>query len=309
MYRRRIVPATLAISLVAAIVGAAAAAPFPARIALPPGFMPEGITSGPGPTIYVGSLAGGAIWRGSVVTGGGDVFVDPVPGRTAVGTEYEAGADRLWVAGGPGPTSEVRVYDASSGNLLQTYPFSPAGFLNDLVVTGDAVYVTDSANAWLNVIPLGPGGSLADPADAFMLPLAGIDVVAGEFNLNGIVEVGGWLVVVQSNTGLLFRVDPATGQATEIATDGIELTFGDGLEFQGSRLYVVRNQVETIAVLDLAADLSSATLLGEITAPDDLDVPTTATVAAGRLWAVNARFGTTDPQPAAYWVTRLPARP
>ncbi len=309
MHRRRIVPATLAISLAAVLAGSAAAAPFPSQIPLPPGFMPEGITSGPGPTIYVGSLAGGAIWKGSVVSGVGDVFVAPIAGKTAVGTEYEAGADRLWVAGGGGPTSEVRVYDASSGGLLATYPFSPAGFLNDLVVTRDAVYVTDSANAWLNVIPLGTDGSLPGAAETFMLPLTGIDVIAGQFNLNGIVEVGGWLVVVQSNTGLLFRVDPATGGATQILTDGIELTFGDGLEFHGSRLYVVRNQVETIAVLDLAPDLSSATLLGEITAPDDLDVPTSATGAAGRLWAVNARFGTPDPQPAPYWVTRLPARP
>jgi hypothetical protein len=309
MQRPRIAPAALAISLAAVLAGSAAAAPFPSQIPLPPGFMPEGITSGPGPTIYVGSLAGGAIWKGNVVSGDGNVFVGPVAGNTAVGTEYEAGADRLWVAGGPGPASEVRVYDASSGDLLETYPFSPAGFLNDLVVTDQAVYVTDSANAWLDVIPLGEGGSLPDPADTFMLPLTGIDVVANQFNLNGIVEVGGWLVVVQSNTGLLFRIDPATGDASRIATEGIALTFGDGLEIHGPRLYVVRNQVETIAVLDLAADVSSATLLGEITAPADLDVPTTATVAAGRLWVVNARFGTTDPQPAPYWVTRLPARP
>jgi hypothetical protein len=38
-------------------------------------------------------------------------------------------------------------------------------------------------------------------------------------------------------------------------------------------------------------------------------VPATATVVAGRLWAVNARFGTPDPQPADYWISQLPARP
>ena len=74
-------------------------------------------------------------------------------GGAATGVEYEARANRLWVAGGP--TGTVRVYDASSGDLLRQYTFSPAGFLNDLVVTRDAVYVTDSFNAWLDVIPLG----------------------------------------------------------------------------------------------------------------------------------------------------------
>jgi hypothetical protein len=39
-----------------------------------------------------------------------------------------------------------------------------------------------------------------------------------------------------------------------------------------------------------------------------LDVPTTATLAAGRLWAVNARFGTPVTPDTEFWI-RLPARP
>jgi hypothetical protein len=41
----------------------------------------------------------------------------------------------------------------------------------------------------------------------------------------------------------------------------------------------------------------------------DLDVPATATIASGALWAVNARFGVADPATAEYWVTPLPLRP
>jgi hypothetical protein len=33
------------------------------------------------------------------------------------------------------------------------------------------------------------------------------------------------------------------------------------------------------------------------------DVPSTIALVRGELYAVNARFGTTDPQPAPYWVT------
>jgi hypothetical protein len=58
-------------------------------------------------------------------------------GTFGVGTEYEADANRLWVAGGPtGPGS--RCLDASSGELLQTYDSLRPGFLNDLVVTDTA---------------------------------------------------------------------------------------------------------------------------------------------------------------------------
>ena len=163
----------LAMVLTMAVAPVAAADQFPARIDLPPSWSPEGITAGAGTTIYVGSLAGGAVWAGDVRTGSGDVLVPPW-GGAATGVDYEEAANRLWVAGGP--TGTVRVYDASSGDLLRQYSFSPAGFLNDLVVTEDAVYVTDSFNAWLDVIPLGPDGALPEPADVTTLPLTGITV-------------------------------------------------------------------------------------------------------------------------------------
>jgi hypothetical protein len=42
----------------------------------------------------------------------------------------------------------VRVYDASSGALLATYQPPGAGLLNDVAVTREAVYVTDSTSPW-----------------------------------------------------------------------------------------------------------------------------------------------------------------
>ena len=302
MPRRLILALTglLAALMIAAPV--AAASPFPTRIQLPLGWMPEGITAGDDNTIYVGSMAGGGVWAGDVRTGQGDVLVQPW-GGAAVGVDFEAGANRLWVAGGT--TGTVRVYDATSGDLLEAYSFSPAGFLNDLVVADDAVYVTDSRNAWLDVIPLGPDGALPDPADVTMLPLDGITFEPG-FNTNGIVFTRGWLLVVDSFTGGLFRVDPATGQATEVSTGGASVANGDGLELRGSTLYVVRNASQVVEVFRLGPGLTSATPLGQITDEDNLSVPTTAAFQAGALWVVNARFGIAT---ADYWVTRLPANP
>lgn len=279
---------------------------FPPRIDLPNGWAPEGVTAGRGTTIYVGSLANGAIWKGDVKTGRGRVLVPGVTGNVAVGVDYEKGAGRLWVVGGP--TGKVRVYNARTGALLKEYTFSPAGFLNDLVVTKHAVYVTDSNLQQLDVIPLGRHGRLPDPSKVKTLPLSGdIAFVANEFNANGIVARHGWLIVVQSNTGLLFRVNPVTGVTRKIDLGSASVASGDGLELHGSTLYVVRNSNQ-VDVFKLGRSLRSARFKGTITSTG-LDVTTTTALVAGRLWVVNARFSTPVTPTTEYWISRLPARP
>src|SRR5688572_27994498 len=114
-------------------------ADLPTRIDLPPGFQPEGIESF-GPWLFDGGLQDGAIWRGSAVTGQGDILVEGVAGRMATGLHLDRWG-RLWVAGAS--TGTVRVYDALSGDPLQTYTFSGTGFLNDLDISRNAVYITD----------------------------------------------------------------------------------------------------------------------------------------------------------------------
>ena len=236
-----IVALVLALGAFAAPV--AAASPFPSRIDLPSGWMPEGITAGRGNTIYVGSLAGGGVWKGDVRTGRGDVLV-PAWGGAAAGVEYEAGANRLWVAGGP--TGTVRVYDATTRDLLRQYTFSPAGFLNDLVVTQDAVYVTDSFNAWLDVIPLGPPrpasrrGRRHDPAadrDRHSRPASSTRTASSPRAAGS-----SWSTRSPAACSASIR---ATGVATPISTGGVSVANGDGLELRGSTLFVVRNANDT----------------------------------------------------------------
>jgi hypothetical protein len=290
---------------------------FPDQIDLPNGFFPEGIESGRGTSVFVGSLIDGAIWRGDLRTGSGSVFTKPGDqgqGRISVGIAYEASRNRLWVAGG-GPgfgagVGDVRVYDASSGALLATFlPPEPAGALNDVAITHDAVYVTDSFKAQLVKIPLPSDGSLPSEDAATLLPVTGdFHQTPDVANLNGIVAKSGVLIVAQSSTGKLFRVDPATGIAKEIDLgDTPPLSNADGLELRGHLLYVVRN-TNVVTVVRLGSQLAAGTVLGNITDPG-LDVPTTATVVAGRLWAVNARFGTGPTPDTEYWITQLPLRP
>lgn len=292
--------AALATTLAAGL--AAAAAPFPSTIALPNGWLPEGVDSN-GTSIWSGSRADGSIWLGSLRTGQGDILVDGATGP-AVGIDYEPANERLWVAGGP--SGEVRVYDAWTGEHLATYDFT-AGFLNDVIVTDEAAYITDSVVQQLIVIPLGANGSLPAAEDTVAMPLTGDLVYEAGFNINGIAAKGDWLVLVQSNTGLLFRTDPATGETFVIEGD-YDATAGDGIELRGTTLWVVRNQLNLVAVLRLDGGLTMATEVGTISDPD-LDIPTTATIAAGSLWAVNARF-TTPPTPdTTYAIVRLQLTP
>jgi sugar lactone lactonase YvrE len=272
------------------------------RIDLPPGWQPEGIATD-GAMLYVGSLADGAIWRGDPETGTGETLVHGTEGSVGVGLEYEAAADRLWVAGGG--TGEVRAYDVATGELLESYPVEGAGFLNDVAVTATAAYVTDSSAASLVVIPIGTDRSLGAPEDVSLLELGGdYEHVPEAFNLNGIVASGDQLLAVQSATGTLYRIDPASGDATVVDTGGYALNNGDGLEVRDGELYVVRNQDGLIAVLALAEGLHAAELVTELTSPD-FDVPTTVAITADSLWAANARFGTEPGPETEYWISRL----
>ncbi len=69
----------------------------------------------------------------------------------------------------------------------------------------------------------------------------------------------------------------------ELGGAGLPLIDADGLELHVHKLYAVRNTNNLVAFLRLGSQFPSGIVLGEITDPG-LDIPTTATVAAGRLW-------------------------
>lgn len=296
----------LGASLVAAPAEAKHARSAPETIPLPDGWQPEGITTD-GKDLFVGSLADGALWRTSPRTGEGEVLAEGAEGRVAVGIEHDRRRDLVWVAGGP--TAEVRAHDADTGEVLATYAFPGTNrFLNDLVVTRDGVWVTDSNNQELAVVPLGPGRGLPAADAATTLPLTGDLVYQPGFNLNGIAAVRGALLAVQSNTGTLFRIDPATGETDAVDLGGASLTTGDGIEpGRGGQVFVVRNRLNRIADVRLERDLTEGEVVRELT-DDDFDVPTTAALVRGSLWAVNARFGTPPTPTTSYDVVRVGLR-
>src|SRR5574341_464685 len=152
--RRRSLLALLLITLSLAMIGGTSAAPFPEVIPLPDGFQPEGIASGNGTIFYVGSIPTGEIYRGDLQTGEGAVLVPPQAGRNAIGLKFDARTGLLFVAGGP--TGAAYVYDAESGEskaAIQLTTASPT-FINDVVITEDAAYFTDSSQPFIYKVSL-----------------------------------------------------------------------------------------------------------------------------------------------------------
>ena len=295
------------IVLAATLVAQAAfAAPnFPPSISLPDGWSPEGIVAGHGTVIYSGSLAGGGIYAADARTGVGQVLVPGQAGRVAVGLAFDRRSNYLFAAGGP--TGSASVYNAANGAHIATFQLtSPPSFINDVIVTRSAAYFTNSSAPFLYRLPLGPGGSLSPATSVETIPLTGDYEQVPGFNANGIVATadGAALIVVHSTRGELYRVDPATGVATLIDLDGASLSNGDGMLLEGNTLYVVRNRLNRIEVIDLEPDLSAGTVVETITSPE-FDVPTTITRVGRALYVVNARFGTPPTPDTAYSIIRV----
>jgi sugar lactone lactonase YvrE len=267
----------------------------PTTLNLPNGFQPEGIAIGVLPFAFFGSRATGDLFRVNLITGDGQIFSQG-PGTPSLGMKVDLRA-RLFVAGGTG--GNARVVNAVNGNVLASFTFATAPtFVNDVVLTGDAAWFTDSLRPVLYKVPLGPLGQLPAQAAVQTVPLTGAYVhVPGAFNGNGIARTpdGRALLIVQTVTGLVFRVDPATGATTTVDLGGYVVTNGDGLLLVGHTLYAVQNQNNKVAVFDLNAAGTKGTLVKTITDPR-FDVPTAVAVFGNRLYLPNARF-TTPPTP------------
>jgi hypothetical protein len=205
-----------------------------------------------------------------------------------------------FVAGGP--FGNATVYDSATGATLAEYQLTTAPFLttlvNDVIVTRQAAYFTDSFQPFLYRVPLGPAGALPDPGVVQEIALGGdFDHAPGQINANGIDATpnGKWLVVVNYSLGTLYRVEPDTGTAVQIDLGGDTLPYGDGILLDGKTLYVLQNEFNHIAVVDLEPDLLSGTVVRQITDADYFKIPTTIAEFGNDLYAVNARFDVAAP--------------
>lgn len=307
-----------AISMLSALPLDAADNPFPGMVFTQPGSPPEGFTIGKGHTAYQGSLDG-SIYRADLRSGKGEVLVGVVEPwtpdtcrllglRVDPRTNFLFGAGCYW--------GNAFVYEADTGALLAEYQLDSSGasVINDLAITGDAVYFTDFARPYLYRLPLGRNGALPATGAVAAIPLSG---EYGDGTANGIVATpdGRTLIVGDSFRSKIFRVDPATGYAREIVVDPPLTGFLDGIVMHDRTLYVITpddvdfcSPVDRIQVVQLDKDLLTGTQLPPITGADLAGVASGA-IFGNALYVNNARYCDFPAPDTQYWISKAPIRP
>ena len=295
MPRSRAAVPLLLLALVTVLAAPAVAARPVEVIVLPGASSAEGIAAGRGATFYAGDLFAGDIFRGDLQRGTAELFIDAPADRMAVGMATDLAHDLLFVAGGL--SGQAYVYDLRTGATVATYQLtaSPATIINDVTVTKDGAWFTDSLQAQLYFVPVSGAGTLG-PSRTLRVSGPAADL-SGEFNLNGIAATpnGKTLVVAHSGTGELYTVDPATGASAVIA--GVSVPFVDGIVLEAGRLWAVQNFSNQVSRIRLAPDLRSGVVEAVITS-ELFQVPTTAARFGSRLAVVNAKFDTGFPPTA-----------
>ena len=213
----------------------------------------------------------------------------------------------LFVAGGP--TGAGYAYDTRTGEPVTSYQFqtSPTPtFINDVALTRDGAWFTDSSQALLYFVPVVDGV----PSSTFTtLTLSGPAAdLSGAFNNNGIQAVmgGALLIVAHSGNGVLNVVDSSTGASTTIA--GVSVPNVDGILLKGSHeVYAAQNADNLISVWKLSSDFLSGTVQKTITSPL-FEFPTTIALFGSRLAVANAKFNTGFPPTATQFEVNVVRR-
>jgi sugar lactone lactonase YvrE len=292
---RRMALSLLSLALVAVLAAPAAAEPAEV-IVLPGASSAEGIAAGRGATFYAGDLFQGDIFRGDFQRGTAELFIDAPEGRMAVGMAADVAHELLFVAGGL--TGQGYVYDTRTGAAVAAYQLddpAPVSFINDVTVTRDGAWFTDSLQAQLYFVPISKGGVLGSSRT---LALSGPAAdTSGAFNLNGITATpnGKTLIVGHSANGELYTVNPTSGASARIA--GVAVSNVDGLLLEAGRLWAVQNEDNQVAEIRLRPDLASGVVEQVITS-DLFQIPATVARHGRRLAVVNAKFDTGFPPTA-----------
>jgi hypothetical protein len=286
--------------------------PFPEIVPSLFGSLPEGFAIGKGSTAYDGSVDG-SIYKVDLRNGVGVILVDPEDDFDIATDCYKLGmrvdrrTNNLFVAGCQ--NGNAYVFDADNGAPKMEYQLNDSpdfGVVNDLTITKDAVYFTDSFRQVLYRLPLSKNGGLPlDSSTVTEMPLP------PEFSVdpfvepccggNGIVSTptGKTLIVGHSNLKALYHVDPATGGVQEIILDPPlrgdtpENSFIDGLVLHNRTLYVLNPHFDgtpdEIQVVELDNGMRTGALVGIITHPG-LDGVASGALFGNSLYVNGARY-------------------
>jgi Cu-Zn family superoxide dismutase len=255
---------------------------------------PEGVGVDAQGRIYVASALNASVVRLAPDGSNAEIFAGPnvIAARTAtnfvrtLGLKVD-GLGRVWVAGGR--TAQVTVLGADR-KVLARLPIPRTGsVLNDLVVLPDAAYVTDTPQPILWRIPLS-GSEIGAPEPWIDFTGTPLEYGPGR-NVNGIAadEAGKYLIVVQMDKGLLFRIDTETKAVTAIDIGGEALSNIDGLVLRGDTLYAMRQAESEVVTIKMAPDMSSGKVVSRFRDPA-LGWIAPAAISGDELFVVNTQF-------------------
>jgi sugar lactone lactonase YvrE len=216
---------------------------------------------------------------------------------------------------------DAYVFDADSGQEIMKYQLAPQyeSTINDIAITQDAVYFTDFAQPFIYRLPLSKNGRIPGDEDAATaIPLTG-DFEVGDNNFgafaNGIVATpdGKTLIVGNSGTSKIFRVDPTTGHADEIIVSpplvGFPAGFQDAIVLHDGVLFILTPDasdtyppVDLVQVVVLDEDMLTGTRVGAITDPG-MDGVASGAMHGDSLYVNNARYGNQGDEDQ--WITKL----
>jgi sugar lactone lactonase YvrE len=273
------------------------------------GLYPEGLAFDPRTnSVFTTAMLKGTVFRAKLDSDAFEVFSRAGANGlvSSSGLKFNEATRQLVVCGGV--TGLVHVFDVDTGRLVGRYsnglvdgpPASPAPnpaaptFVNDIAFAQAHAFITDSYHAVLyrlsaETLAQGTGTELGELEP--WLPLDGTPIVyqedgtpPGRFNLNGILTTPDerYVIVVQTNTGKLFRVDVATREIIEI--EGHGNPGGDGLAYLSDTdvLSIDMSKKQNLTRLRLSPDYDSYQVVGQYNMPDNVS-PTAGIVINGEL--------------------------
>ena len=267
----KLVPAAVIMLALPFLSASAGEKPFPTIVPALEYSLPEGFAIGKGHTAYNGSVDG-SIYKMDLRSGKGAVLnpqetPDPFD-CLKLGMRVDSRTNNLFVAGCW--YESLLVYDADTGEVKAEYQLGPIfeSLVNDLAITNDAVYVTDSFLPYIYRLPLAKNGGL--PPNA--VGVTTIDLPP-EFIMdwegfccggNGIVATpnGKTLIIGHSLLSALYRVNPATGDVVEIEVSPPLTGFLDGLVMHGRTLYIMNPDWELVQVVELDKEMLTGEFVG-----------------------------------------------
>jgi sugar lactone lactonase YvrE len=255
-------------------------------IVLPGAMSAEGITAAGGGDYYTGDLIAGTIFRENLGRGTAERFIEAPPGVMAAGVDFDRRHDLLFVAGAMG--GKAYVYNVRTKAKVADFTFGDpqTSYVNDVVVTPQGAWFTDSYHPQLFFVPV-VAGRLGTPRTV-ALSGPGAGGSPGNFFMNDIIATpsGDTLLVAATTSGKVYKIDPRTGVSTEIA--GVNAPSVVSLVLEGHRLWAVQLD-DKITRWCLNGDLSHGTAAGTITDPL-FDQPVSAIKVGTHLAVVNSHI-------------------